>query len=727
MGVTESIKWVHEQLHLYASSLQEQPQHYIKGAYHSTIELSDFKQKITLIETKRNVHSVLDVAKIADLMLLVITVREDVLESQNMIDAKGKTVLSLLKAQGMASSIVVLHGVDKIQPKKQQEVKKAYQKWCKEEFPEGFEPRLVCVDSIEKGDFKNMSRWIHEETVRVIHWREKRSYLFVDQMKFTSNEQQDGAPMEPKGTLAIYGYLRGMSINAEQLMHLCNFDTFQIEKIVSVPHMTHQKKHHNGDTTMKDDEEEVVLQRMNESKAESLQSEILPDPLANEQTWPSKEEFLEAEENRKKVARVPRGFSEYQSTWIVDEEDEEAQKSNSLSALDDIDDDDDDLDDEEMDDEEMDEEMDDEEERKMNLMETQSMATSTNYDRLFNLDEDEKMTEQERELEREQFMARMKQQQEEVDFPDEVETPKDMPARVRFQKYRGLQSFKSSPWDPKESLPLDYAKIYQFEDLQKSQKLAYKEHRLKELTNIQPDQYIGIYLKNVPATFVEKYEKFVLAKESRESNVLIGFSLMRHEQKMSVLNLQVKKVPHYEAPIKAKDPVFVQIGFRTFLVEPIYSEHNPRCDKHRHLRFLLPSTFLCATIFAPITYKPAPVLMFSAKTFEMVATGHVMNIDPDRIVLKKILLTGFPYKVHKRYAVVRWMFFNPEDIMWFKPVEVFTKHGKNGIIKEPLGTHGYMKCQFEDVVQQNDTICMPLYKRVFPRYSQEFRSLFFAQ
>lgn len=65
----------------------------------------------------------------------------------------------------------------------------------------------------------------------------------------------------------------------------------------------------------------------------------------------------------------------------------------------------------------------------------------------------------------------------------------------------------------------------------------------------------------------------------------------------------------------------------------------------------------------------------------LAAAGSLRSTDPDRVVLKKVVLTGFPVKVHKKKAVIRWMFHNPEDVRWFRPLDLFTKYGRRGRIK----------------------------------------------
>ena len=97
--------------------------------------------------------------------------------------------------------------------------------------------------------------------------------------------------------------------------------------------------------------------------------------------------------------------------------------------------------------------------------------------------------------------------------------------------------------------------------------------------------------------------------------------------------------------------------------------------------------------------------------------GSTFSVEASKpIILKRVLLTGYPARTHNKYAVVRYMLFNPQDILWFKPVELFTKKGLRGNITEPLGLKGHMKCRFNGVIHQDDIICLPLFKRAYPKW-----------
>ena len=49
---------------------------------------------------------------------------------------------------------------------------------------------------------------------------------------------------------------------------------------------------------------------------------------------------------------------------------------------------------------------------------------------------------------------------------------------------------------------------------------------------------------------------------------------------------------------------------------------------------------------------------WSPGTHSLVATGSLLTANPDRIVAKKIILSGHPLKIINKQAVVRYMFFN---------------------------------------------------------------------
>lgn len=230
-------------------------------------------------------------------------------------------------------------------------------------------------------------------------------------------------------------------------------------------------------------EDDLILSHGGDEEADDLQSlnsvDTLDD-LQNEQTWPTEEELASApaasgaghglpdapDGTTPRLKRVPKGTSQYQAAWILEDD-----------ASSDGDDDA----------EEMDEDGEHAAllyaEKKLNkvtdaapslvaaedndeyeLLDQNAPTAPSTSGRAVSfadvLDPSVDLDSTEVQKDRERWRAA----REDAQFPDEVDTPMHIPARERFARYRGLRSFRTSPWDAYENLPADYAKIFQFRD-----------------------------------------------------------------------------------------------------------------------------------------------------------------------------------------------------------------------------------------------------------------------
>lgn len=514
-----------------------------------------------------------------------------------------------------------------------------------------------------------------------------------------------------KEELVLTGYVRGsVPFDSNSAIHIPNLGTFGCKSVCRA-----KQPYLNGKVEII---KEII--EVDPMEREALDMFATPDALDGEQNLigfdERDEEFEETgenpEDNENEFAR-PAGWSDYQSAWLdaVDEDGMNADFDHGELAM------------------------------ELNKKSSESVAPNT-----MDLDDANRISEGERKALEEQ---RRKEQKEHQEFPDEIQVNEDEKARDRFARYRSLKSFRQSPWDPKENLPDSYAAIYHFSSFKGTQQAIMGE--MKDLSKateacngsfwdgekktndpsndvhmdgdddddilrgcVPSGSYITITLEGVKPTNYSTVAPTAL---------LSAVTLLPHENKVSILHMGLSHGKNCEVsedtPVKSKDVLMFRCGWRTWTGRPVFSQNNLNCDKHKFERFLPQSgSFFAASVFGPVTYTPCPVLVFREHNGkrELVATGSMINADADRIVVKRIILTGYPVRVHKRFATVKYMFYDPEDVKWFKPAGLVTKHGLNGKIEDCVGEHGTMKCLFNAPIKQHDTVCLPLYKRVYPKF-----------
>ena len=645
--------------------------------YHICIPRFKLRYEFILLD-KSHLFAALDAVKIADVLLLIHSHQED--HYEHLMDA--------IYSHCLPTTVHAVNGLEDLPNKKQIDVKKLIQKKIELKFPD---EKLRSVQS--HSDALQLMNQIGSCKKKKIAFRVHRSQILAEKIQFECDSNEENA----FGTLKVYGFVRNCPFDVNSIAHIPGWGDFQMSLIEASPDpYPLVLKQKNNESNF----EPRIIQKADPKIQQILESENVPDPMEGEQTWPTAEELEAAKNERKIVKNVPKGTSDYQAAWIFDDEDNQ----------DDNEEDDDDESDSEVESEDENDEMEvqdesiSDEEKETDKDEDDDIETMTitegddvKYDEKLDLNEEQ------------ENLKKFREQKQDEMFPDEVDTPIDVKAKIRFARYRGLKSFRTSPWDPKENLPSDYSKIFQFENFQRTKNRVFKE----EQSGAQPGWFVIVHVNRVPKKLYDEYLP--------HKNPLVIFNLLPHEQRMSVLNLVIKKHHSCEEVIKSKEKLIFHVGCRRFSASPIFSAHT-NGNKHKLERFLRNDCPVVATIYAPITFPPASVLVYKQDqkgNHNLIATGFLMSCDPDRVIIKRIVLSGHPFKINKKSAVIRYMFFNREDILWFKPVELRTKYGRRGHIKEPLGTHGHMKCTFEKQLRADDTVLMNLYKRAYPKWNYD--------
>jgi pre-rRNA-processing protein TSR1 len=610
----------------------------------------------------------------------------------------------------MSTLFTLVHGLDKVEPAKQRQSTVASLK----SFITHFHPEQEKVFSLDnRQECSNLMRSLCNTTPKGIRWRDDRSWLLAEDIKFAANESE---------STIVTGVVRGRGFKADRLVQIGDWGTYQIEKIMAAPLPKHNKK---VEDTAVEAEANSILEQPSEDRDDLDQlapedvvmdadddAEMATEPTSKKGVLLDEHHYFSDEdaEEKKIKRRVPKGTSNYQSAWYLED------VSDSGSDMEDM----------EMDNEQEDEEIGAEDGIEGHAQPEPTEAGPSEYPQSEMMDVPD---EGEDAQQLAQYRARRRDEAEDdKEFPDEIELLPHVLASERLARYRGLKSLRTSPWQEDEDRahePEEWRRLLQVPDYNSSRSRAVREALVG---GVEPGTRVQVHIKGVSPDF---------AKSFTPTRPVTLFSLLRHENKKTSLNYLINLSNDYGKSIKSKEELIVQCGPRRMVINPIFS--NPGStpnDVHKFCRFLHPGQSAIASFVGPITWGAVPVMFFKRNApgslnaegeenigLSLVGTGTALPPSTSRVVAKRVILTGHPYHIHKKIVTVRYMFFSRDDVEWFKALPLWTRRGRTGFIKEPLGTHGYFKATFDGKINPQDAVGVSLYKRMWPRNSTPVQEL----
>lgn len=671
------------------------------------VPVERFKQNLGFVAVKRDLLAAMDACRVADFVLFLLSAKEEV-------DEFGELMIKSIESQGLSNSLVAVQGLDDVEPPR----KRAGVVTSLKSYITHFLPNVEKVNSLDsRQECLNVVRTLCTTTPKGVKWRGDRSWMFVEEVRWPNGKVAADGNVDV-GEVVLTGVIRGRGLKSDRLLQVGDWGDFQISKITAAP-LEYRKKADDDTMTIdveaqgrlldeptedQDDleelaPEEVIMEHVDFYEPSSATSERKGVLLDDHHYFDDDD----ANDPQRLPKRLPRGTSKYQATWYLDDvdysgSDMESVDENFFGAN---------LDDGPLDPADGIEDV--------NMGELTEAGPSEYPQSETFLDPSPIDEAADIEAYRE---TRRHDVEEDLEFPDEIELQPNVLARERLARYRGLKSLRTSKWETEEDKPYEpeeWCRLLEVKDYKGAKSRMIHESLLG---GVKSGTRVNIHLRNVPLHFQQHYEPY---------RPLTAFSLLRHEHKRTTAHFSITLSSELETAIKSKEEMIMQCGPRRFIINPLFSQTGITAnDVHKFYRYLHPGCTAIASCIAPLTWSATPTLFFksnnSASELQLVGTGTSLPPSQSRVIAKRIILTGHPFKIHKRVVTIRYMFFNTEDVAWFKALQLWTKRGRCGFIKESLGTHGYFKATFDGKINPMDAVAVSLYKRVWPRWARIWRS-----
>ncbi|KAF9126586.1 Glycoside hydrolase 2 (Mannanase, beta-galactosidase) [Mortierella sp. 14UC] len=239
----------------------------------------------------------------------------------------------------------------------------------------------------------------------------------------------------------------------------------------------------------------------------------------------------------------------------------------------------------------------------------------------------------------------------------------------------------------------------------------------------RPGTYVRILLKDMPCEFIQYFQP--------EYPIIMG-GLLPAEENFGFIQVRVKKHRWHKKILKTNDPLIFSLGWRRIQTMPIYSLNDG--TRNRMLKYTPEHMHCLATIYGPI-HPPntgfccVQSVSDGTSAFRISATGVVLDIDHTVEIVKKLKLTGHPYKIHKNTAFVKDMFTSALEVAKFEGANIRTVSGIRGQVKKAVQKpEGHFRATFEDKVLMSDIVFLRAWYPIKPKkYCNPVTSLLLAK